>query len=231
MRRAWSRRSRCGALVAAGLVALACSPPRECAAAGQEPPRIVGVMPARRGDLLVCEVRTVGLPGEKLSLSMQSGLVSSVELFLDLLDGEQRVCAGNHISFQLAFDLWEEVFAVEEGGRRRRFPDLEALQAYLARLRDLPVAPLSSLQAGERFEVRVGFLLHPVAPEERERVADLIVGDGEGSVAESGGSQEVSISLGRLIRLFYRGEHERPRVQSEAGSAWFRPEELEDATP
>ena len=126
---------------------------------------------------------------------------------------------------------WEEIFAVEEGGRRHRFPDLEALQEYLARLRDLPVAPLSSLRSGERYEVRVGLLLHPVAPGERERVADLIVGDGERSVAGSGGGQEVSVSLGRLIHLFYRGEQERPRVQSEARSAWFRQEELEDAAP
>jgi hypothetical protein len=91
---------------------------------------------------------------------------------------------------------------VEEGGHRHRFPDAAALQEYLARLRDLPVAPLSSLQTGDRFQVRVGILLHPIAPGERERVADLIVGGDGGSVAESGGRQEVSVSLGRLIRLF-----------------------------
>ncbi len=42
---------------------------------------------ARSGDLVVAELHTAGLPGRKLLQSMQSGLVSSVDLDLAVLDG------------------------------------------------------------------------------------------------------------------------------------------------
>lgn len=214
------------ALLAIGLLALHAAAP-----AAPPAPRLVRATPARAGDLLVCDVNTAGLPGEKLSLSMRSGLVSSVELVLDLMDERDRVRAGNRLTLRLAFDLWEEVFSVEEGGRRSRLADDTELASYLGALPRLPVAPLSALEPGGRYRVRVGLRLHAIAPGERERVEDAIAGGGGASVAGSGGRQEVSVSLGRLIRFFYRDDPGRPRPQSEIRSAWFRPEELSDAAP
>jgi hypothetical protein len=118
---------------------------------------------------------------------MRSGLVSSVELFLDLLDERERVRAGNRLTLRLAFDLWEEVFSVEEGGQRRRLADAAELASYLGTLPPLPVAPLSALEPGGRYRVRVGLRLHAIAPGERERVEDAIAGVGGGQRGPPGG--------------------------------------------
>jgi len=190
----------------------------------EDPPRLVRVEPARAGDLVVCRLITSGLPGEKLSLSMRSGLVSSIELFLDLLDEGKKVQAGNRISYQLAFDLWEEVFSLEENGHQQRFSDLEGLIKHLGDLPHLPVAPLKSLNPGGQFCVRVGLLLHPIAPSERHRVERVIGGDNRSP--SNSDRQEVSISLGRLIQFFYKDGSGRPKPQSELLSNWFRLEDL-----
>jgi len=189
--------------------------------------RVIGVAPARDGGVLVCSVATAGLPGPRLLSSMRSGLVSAVDLDLELLDGRERVVAGNRLTLRLAFDLWEEVFAVERDGATLRFADLAALTAHLADLRALPVAPLAALRGDGRFRVRVGLSLHPVAPSELARVGEVIEGEPL-TDGRSGGGREVSFSVGRLIRLFYRGG-ERPPPAAEGASDWFVPGGLRDA--
>ncbi len=198
------------------------------AARGEDVPRIVSVEPGRSGELVVCRLVSVGLPGERISLSMRSGLVSSIELYLDLMDEGKKVVAGNRVSYRLAFDLWEEVYSLEEGGREHRFPDVEGLVQFLADLPRLPVASLSTLTADGRFRVRAGLLMHPIAPSERARVEKVIGGDNRGGGLGDG--QEMTISLGQLIRFFYKDGSGRPSSQSELLSGWFRLEDLSDAT-
>jgi hypothetical protein len=198
------------------------------AARAEDVPRIVSVEPGRSGELVVCRLVSVGLPGERISLSMRSGLVSSIELYLDLMDEGKKVVAGNRVSYRLAFDLWEEVYSLEEGGREHRFPDVDGLVQFLADLPRLPVAPLSTLTADGRFRVRAGLLMHPIAPSERERVEKVIGGDNRGGTLGDG--QEMTISLGQLIRFFYKDGLGRPSPQSELLSGWFRLEDLSDAT-
>ncbi len=197
---------------------------------GAPAPQILDVQPARAGELLVCRLATVGLPGQKISQTMQSGLVSSIELFCDLEDEQREVVAGRRISFQLAFDLWEEVFSVEQDGSHYRFSDQAALAAFLADLPRLPVAPLSVLEPDRRFRVRVGLSMHPIAPSAREQVEEVIAGDSRPLDRGGGEQQEVSVTLGKLIRFFYKGGSGRAGLQAEASSGWFSPGELVDAT-
>ena len=143
------------------------------AARAEDVPRIVSVEPGRSGELVVCRLVSVGLPGERISLSMRSGLVSSIELYLDLMDEGKKVVAGNRVSYRLAFDLWEEVYSLEEGGREHRFSDLDGLVQFLADLPRLPVAPLSTLTADGRFRVRAGLLIYGIP-------ASIDPGDGRG---------------------------------------------------
>jgi hypothetical protein len=197
-------------------------------ALGQTAPRILSVTADRQEDFLLCRLVIDGVPTEKATLSMQSGLVSSLELILELLDEKQHVCAGNRITFQLAFDLWEEVFAVRQAGQERRFADLEGLTAFLSRLPALPVAPVSALDPDGDFQVRVGLILHPIAPSERERVEDVIVGEIDPGAAAGEEGREVSIGLGRLIRFFYQGSGDGQQPQVVALSSRFRLEDLGD---
>lgn len=196
------------------------------AAAAEDPARVTGVTPARVGDLVVARLVTEGLPGQRLLQSMRSGLVSAVDLDLALLDDRQKVVGGNSISFQLGFDLWEEVFSVSSDGRERRFQDLADLQAYLSELQGLPVIPVNRLLPEASYQLRVGWQVHPIAPAEQDRVEDVIVGD-QRPRREGQDQQEASVSLGRLIRFFYKGGDGDRRGQVIL-SGWFTRKELRD---
>lgn len=188
--------------------------------------RVTAVTPGRAGDLVVCRLQTEGLPGEKLLQSMRSGLVSAVELEVAVVDDRRQIVAGNHLSLQLGFDLWEEIFSVRGDGAERRFGDLADLEAYLAELTEVPVAPLVRLDPGARYRLHIGLEVHPIAPAEQDRVEEVIAGERRPG-REGRDEQEAQVSMGRLIRFFFKGGDEGGA--HEAVSAWFTRKELDDA--
>jgi len=190
--------------------------------------RLVRVTPAQAGDQLVCQVSTEGLPGAKQLQSMRSGLVSAVELNLAVIDERDRVLGGRAFSLRMGFDLWEEVFSVRGDGRERRFQNLGDLQSYLADLRDLRVAPSALLGSDARYRLQVGLVVHAIAPDEQQRVEDVIAGE-QRPRREGQDQQEASVSLGRLIRFFYKGGRDEQGGQKLV-SDWFRRKELPDAS-
>jgi hypothetical protein len=196
------------------------------AVAAEDPVRVTKVTPSRVGELVVARLVTEGLPGQRLLQSMQSGLVSAVDLDLALLDDRQQVVGGNSISFQLGFDLWEEIFSVRSDGQEKRFQDLGDLQAYLAELSALPVIPVNRLDPAARYRLQIGWQVYPIAPAEQDRVEDVIVGD-QRPRREGQDQQEASVSLGRLIRFFYKGSG-GDRGDQIILSGWFTRKELRD---
>ncbi len=198
-------------------------------AADDEPPRLLEIIPARTDEMVVCRLISHGLPGQRLLQSMQSGLVSAIDLHISLRDEHSRVLHEHGLSLRLAFDVWEEVFSVSGQQRQRSFSDGNLLQLFLNDMPDVPLLPLSLVPAGRRCRIHIGLKLHAIAPSERGRVEQLIAGDSE--TAQIGqDQQEVSISLGRLIRFFYKGSAQRSQLTSEVLSPWFMREELADAT-
>jgi hypothetical protein len=198
-----------------------------CAAAADDQARVDQVTPARVGDLVVAHFATSGLPGDKLLQSMRSGLVSAIDVDLTILDERDKVVGGNQVALQLGFDLWEELFSVITSGSERRFQTLEDLQTYLSRPEMMPVIPLSSLVAGNRYRVRVGLQVHPIAPSEQDRVGDVIAGENRPR-REGQDQQEASVSRGRLSRFLKNVVG--GRAGGEALSAWFTREDLNDET-
>ncbi len=196
-----------------------------CAAAAGAAPRIISVAPAGRDSLLLCRLTTEGLPGERIVSTLRSGLVSAVELQLEVRQGGNRPLAGHHVMMLLSYDLWEEVFAVNVAGEEERFPDLATLRDYLSAMPPLPVAPLSVLDGVTPAVIRAGLRLHPIAPDTRGRMEDMISGEETGRGGHGDAVQEVSISLGKLIRFFYKGDGDSD-LDVTRESDPFRPGEL-----
>jgi hypothetical protein len=201
------------------------------AAAGEEP-SIRSVDPARYDARLDAIVRTSRLPGERIASSLESGLPSAVEMRLDLRDADDRIVAERVFFYRIAFDLWEELFRVEgPGADDRRFESLDAVRGFLDELPRLPVARFGEIEAGTRHRLRVGCRLHPVAPRETERLGEWVGGEPDASERErnarAADEREVSVSLGKIIRFFYRGSGSADEAD-ERFSAWFVPDELPD---
>lgn len=190
--------------------------------------RLLDVKPMISAEDLVGHLRLTGLPTPKQLQSMRSGLVSAVDLELVLVDDHNDVVAGHRFSLRLAFDLWEQFFSVTQGEGEIQFSDLESLRSYLAEVTTPSIAKADELPAAGAYKLKVGLTVHAVAPDERARVADTLAGESRHQ-RKGPDSQEASVSLGLLIRLFYKGNSERTAGQ-EARSAWFHIQELDHAT-
>lgn len=164
-------------------------------------PRIVSLTPVRADGWLACRVRTADLPGPRVLSSMESGLVSAVVLELDVVDARNRRIAGRRITLELSFDLWDEVYTLDDGEGRHRLAHLDSLRRRLDAPPSLRVAPLADLRdALQPLALRAALELHPVAGPDRERIEDVIAGAGPGAVDR----REATLSFGRLIRYFSR---------------------------
>lgn len=193
-------------------------------ALAQDVPQLVDIIPGRVGDRITCRLKTRGLPGEKQLQTMRSGLESAVTFQLALLDEKDRPVASQSLSLRMGFDLWDEVFSVKNDGHERRFQSLDDLRNYLADLPEIPVVEVANLGRDSLYRVSVGLVVHTLAPDEQKRVEDVIVG-AQRPRREGQDAQEASVSLGRLIRMFYKGG-ERTREGQGLLSAWFTAKDL-----
>jgi hypothetical protein len=189
---------------------------------------VVSVLPALRGEDLVCDVRTAGLPTDKAERAMRGGLPSGIEIAVELVDGEGEAVARRELFFRLAFDLWDESFRVEDGADRERLETIESLRTFLEAWNGLPVASLAGLAGTDRYRIRVDLVSHEIAPSEVRRIGEWIAGDASGTESDPDG-REVSLGLGSLIRFFYEGSREARPERARGESAWFRVEDLEHA--
>jgi len=215
------------AFVRVGFAAVAVVASVHAASVQAAEPSIEDVVPARDGELLTCFVHTASLPGGRLRSSLESGLPAAIEMALDVLDDRNHVVGSNRVSLRIAFDLWEQIFHVQGIGDDERFDDLDGLQNYLRAMPRVPVTPFATLNIAERHRVRVELTLHPVARRESERLSDWVEGreSRDGTTRDSDG-REVSVSLGRVIRFFYRGARRDDAGELERLSAWFVPRDL-----
>ena len=227
MARGLSVRTRAaGGLAVAGALFLLLS--MDTAIADSEP-RVTDIQPARAGELLVIRLETAGLPGPRILSTLSSGLASAVEIHLELTgeDGDQS--ADRHYEIRLDFDLWEEVYTVYIGSDETRFNNLAGLQGFLDDLPPLALARVADLDPGARYQVTAGLKLHPLAPDARGRVQEMVSGTNPRGRATGNPGQEVLVSLGRLIRFFYRGESPRGDLVGALQSGPFTTRELNDA--
>lgn len=201
--------------------------PRPCPASS-EGPTIVSIRPYRVGGRLVCRVETADLPGTRAISSMQGGLPSAVDLVLDLMDERDKPLARREITFRLAFDLWEEIFRVNDGESENRFDDATGVEEYLALLENLDLASYYDLHSGETYRIRVGLFCHVIAPAQKNRISKWIAGEANGTSRDTD-EREISFGMGSLIRFIFGGSVETEPPGCIAVSPWFRPEEVQDA--
>jgi hypothetical protein len=203
---------------------------------GEHAPHIVSVSPAIAGERLVCNLETRGLPTDDAARSMRGGLPSGVEIAVELRGSGEETIVRRRVFFRLSFDLWDEIFRVEEDGSEARFETLASLRSFLETFEGLPVAPLRALAGDEGYRLHVDLVSHAIMPAERARIGEWIAGEGSAGARSGSGTardsdeREVSFGIGSLIRFFYGGSSEAKPTAVCASSEWFRPEELSRAT-
>lgn len=168
-------------------------------AGAAEPIRIASVEPARTDSLLVCILRTVGLPDVPSRETLESGLPSSIVLRYTLLDHDGEEIADAQTEIRIEPDLWEEVILLKTPLFDRRLSSIGELASELEQFGPLPVLPLPNRALGNSMQLRVRLAVHPLARTQIRKVHSLF---GRSERQEGEDRREVSIGLGALVRFF-----------------------------
>ena len=101
---------------------------------------------------------------------------------------------------------------------------------YLGHLPPLAVARAVDFKANEPFRITAGLKLHPLAPDARGKMEEMVSGEDPSARQSGEPGQEVSVSLGRLIRFFYRGDASQSDLLGAFRSQPFNLRELSHAS-
>jgi hypothetical protein len=175
---------------------------------------------------IVCDVRCGGIFSERITGTVKSGLPAIVELIYTFeTRGGEAVAGGIH-SFELGYDVWEDVYSVTAGDSTSTFDGpggFDAMKAAIEHMHRVPIAPAGGLDPALEYTVTLAVAVHPLTGTEKRRV--------EGFVEESMGMshetwREQALSVNELINRFFsrnKGASNRSEVFR---SAYFEPGEL-----
>jgi len=195
--------------------------------AAEERPFVSEVTPYVRDSSLVCDIRSGGLFSERIVGTVQSGLPAIMEVIYAFeTRGGKTVGSGVH-SFELSYDVWEDVYSVAAGDTTESFagPDgLAEMSAYVEFLRRVKVAPVDHLDPSLEYTLLITIAIHPLTGSEERRV--------EGLVEESVGARshqswrEQLLSINELISRFFSRDKGASNRSDLFRSASFAPGEL-----
>jgi len=187
--------------------------------------RIEAVVPSRVDSILVCNLRTRGLPDHPSRETLSSGLPSALVLAFSLVDASGDDLGGSLTEIRIEPDLWEEIMLVRTPLVDRRLASLDEVGELLRHLGPLPVLPMARLPRGLTFRIRVRLAVYPIAPAEIERVHALFGGGPSESEADR---REVSVGLSSLVRYFLGDQPDEDWV-ADATSGPFTRQSLAEA--
>jgi hypothetical protein len=179
------------------LLVLACAQ----GAAADERPVVAGTTVYVSGGRIVCDVTCGGLFSERIVGTIESGLPAVVELLYTLeREGGGTVESGVH-TFELGYDVWEDVFSVEAGDSSTYFESFDVLKTAIERLRGVPLAPMGRVDPAGVYTVHVTVAVHPLSGSDHRRI--------EGYVEEAVGARthdswrEQVLNINDLIGWFF----------------------------
>ncbi len=149
------------------------------------------------------DITCSGLFSERITGTVKSGLPAFVDLFyyFSTLDGS--TVAENVLSFSLRYDVWDDVYSIEEPDTTLTFPDFIDMRRAIENLHRLKLVPLDSLDSGRPYRLHISIMINPLRSADREKIAGWVSENMRTSEDDSWRGQV--LNLNELISHFFSG--------------------------
>jgi hypothetical protein len=161
---------------------------------------------ARAGAELVADVELAALFSPPVENTLRSGLPVVVDLAVELRPAGGRALA-RLVRSTLSYDVWEDRYRLERGGRHWDFGDLAALRAAGERYEAVPLAALAALGAPASLTLSLRVAVDPLGGAERERMERWLAHTVSDPVDPS--ARELRLDLGALLGSVFGGKGEQ----------------------
>ena len=176
----------------------------------------------RSGESLRAEVHARDLLDERTTATIESGLPGTCVYMLRLEDRSGRLVAERYVERSLRFDLWENRYLLESAEGTLALPTLAAADSAISCLANYDLCPVSRLRSTEEYQLILQIAVHPLAPDDRERLSRYV------SRSSGGDGEEVALDLSGLFGREMEDQGSARQVMGRA-SHFFRAGDLREA--
>lgn len=174
----------------------------------QEVPEISDIQVYQVHDSVKCSFRIPDLFSGDVEETLLSGLPVLIEERY-LYQGEQNKTINTRIhKFRITYDIWEDLFTLEQASGFHQFPDLDSLTRWWNPREEVFLSSVSRLEnVGEAFlTIRVRIVL--LSRAEGEKLKDWIFHsqETEESLPTQNRDTGFTLNLNRLLSIFFRKE-------------------------
>lgn len=164
---------------------------------------------------IVSDLLCGGLFSEEIVGTVQSGLPAVVELLYSLTTRENKTVKRGIHSYELRYDVWEDVYAVKHPDSTTAYDTFEQMGRAIEALRRVSIIPLQSINLSSEYSIQFSIAVHPLRGIEKKEIEGW-VGETVGGRTEGSWHEQV-LNLNELIhRFFSRGKETSKR------SEWYR---------
>jgi hypothetical protein len=173
-------------------------------AQSRERPEIVEARVYVVGEFLVGDLRSRGLFSEQVAGTVQSGLPAVVELLFSIVAGRDNTVNRGILAYELQYDVWEDHYMITDVDSTRYYPSFGQMSAAMQNLKKVRVIPLTAIDEGADYTLRLSVAVHPLRSREQNRIVGWI-GENVSGDTEAATHKQM-IDLNGLIRHFFARE-------------------------
>lgn len=196
-------------------------------AVADERPVVSDASPYVAGGRIVCDVSCGGLFSDRIVGTVKSGLPAVVELLYSIETRDGDVIGNGIHSFELRYDVWEDVYSVAAGDSIRAFDSFDEMGTAIDNVHGAPIVPVNMIDPSLEYVVLLTVAVHPLAGTEKHRLEGFV----EKSVgARSHGSwREQALNINELISRFFSRDKGVSNRSDVYRTGFFAPRELPGA--
>jgi hypothetical protein len=199
------------------------------ARADESRPTVVHVgLTAERG-FVSGSVASTGLFSERVIGTVQSGLPAVVDLLYYFSARSGGVLAEDVLSFSLAYDVWEDTYAIKAEDTTLSFPTFAGMRQAIEHLQHLKLIPLAALNPRRSYRVHMSIMINPLRGIDRDKMTEWVSEHVRTSADESW--REQLLNLNDLISHFFSRERGAVNRSKWYQSEFFKPDSLASPDP
>ncbi|MFQ5639569.1 MAG: DUF4390 domain-containing protein [bacterium] len=190
--------------------------------------RVNQIVPKLHNNNLAISAVCDNLFSEKIIRTIQSGLPSIVQIEIKLLTGNGREILTKHILRSISYDIWSELYSVDEKDSSKIYDDLAEVKKISSRIDNVILTPKNLLQNNVAYKIQMRVGIIPISSHQGDKVSDWLLDPNqtEETLASDDRASGFKFTLNNLVSFFVGGKKRSKYVSKWFSAETFRIREL-----
>lgn len=173
---------------------------------------------------IVTDLTCRDLFSEQVTGTVESGLPAVVELLYRLVDREdEQIHRGVH-TYQLQYDVWEDVYTLDAGDSASTFTSFASMQRAVEHLSRVAIVPIDAVEPGGVYAVELSISVQPLRGGDEQKIVGWVNETVRGTSDDSWHEQLLNVN--DLIHRFFSRNRDSSDRSDWFRGIWFTPASL-----